>query len=335
MNLYRQKIAQINFWLLLLLAFSLPLSTSAVSVTALLIMVCWLIEGGFREKFQEIVASPICIAVLVYVAVLLVGLCWSDSLQEGLGAIKKQWKVFLVPIFLTTILWERRWWYVTAFVAGVTVTMLLIFLDYFILLQVIGFSILDLNFRTETVQLSYAPMLAFTIYLLLHQLLWSEVKGLQWWSLSIFTVLLVVNMFITRGRAGYAAFFVLMALLLFQYYRRNVLKALLLVMVMFPLLFFTAYHFSPVFQGRMEAIQQDLQTFNENQDTSVGLRLHYWIVSLEIIKKSPWIGVGTGDFPLAYIEMNNTLSPGVAPTNNPHNQYVFATAPLAVLGLAC
>jgi O-antigen ligase len=333
MKVYRQKIAQINFCLLLLLAFCLPLSTSAVSVAALLILVCWLIEGEFREKFQEIVANPICIAVLVYVGVLLIGLCWSDSLQDGLGAIKKQWKVLLVPIFLTAIRWERRWWYVTAFVAGVTVTMLIISFDFFHLLQVIGLSALDLHFNTDVVQLSYAPMLAFTIYLLLHQLLWSEVKGLPWWCLSIFTVLLVVNMFITKGRAGYAAFFVLMALLLFQYYRRNVLKALLLVMVMFPLLFFTAYHFSPVFQGRVEEIQQNLQTFNENPDTSVGLRLHYWIVSLEIIKKSPWIGVGTGDFPRAYIEMNNTLSPGIAPTNNPHNQYVFATAQLGVLGL--
>ncbi|WP_319587988.1 O-antigen ligase family protein [uncultured Desulfobulbus sp.] len=333
MNVYGQEIAQINFCLLLLLAFCLPLSTSAVSVTALLIMVCWLIEGGFREKFQEIVASPICIAVLVYVGVLIVGLCWSDSLPDGLGAIKKQWKVLLVPIFLTTIRWERRWWYVTAFVAGVTVTMLLIFLDYFQLLQVIDLSSPDLHFRTETVQLSYAPMLAFTIYLLLHQLLWSEVKGLQWWSLSIFTVLLVVNMFITRGRAGYAAFFALLTLLLFQYFRRNVLKAFLLVVVMLPLLFFTAYHFSPVFQGRMDAIRQDLETLNENTETPVGQRLHYWQVSWAIIKESPWGGVGTGDFSRAYIEMNNRLSPTILPTNNPHNQYIFATAQLGVLGL--
>ena len=333
MNLYRQKIAQINFWLLLLLAFFLPLSTSAVSVTALLIMVCWLIEGGFREKFQEIVASPICIAVLVYVAVLLVGLCWSDSLQEGLGAIKKQWKVLLVPIFLTTIRWERRWWYVAAFVAGVTVTMLLIFLDYFQLFQIVGLLSSRLHFQAPLIQLVYSPMLAFAIYLLLHQLLWGGMKGLPWWCMLIFTSLLLLNMFITIGRAGQLVFFVLLALLLFQYYRRSVLKALLLAVVMFPLIFFSAYLFSPVFHDRMEAIRQNIQTFNENPDTSVGLRLHYWIVSLEIIKKSPWIGVGTGDFPRAYIEMNNTLSPGVAPTNNPHNQYVFATAQLGVLGL--
>ena len=243
MNLYRQKIAQINFWLLLLLAFCLPLSTSAVSVTALLIMVCWLIEGGFREKFQEIVASPICIAVLVYVAVLLVGLCWSDSLQEGLGAIKKQWKVFLVPIFLTTILWERRWWYVTAFVAGVTVTMLLIFLDYFQLLQVIGFSLLDFIFKQPLIQLVYAPMLAFAIYLLLHQLLWGGMKGLPWWCMLIFTSLLLVNMFITRGRAGQLRLLRAVGAAAVSVLSRNVLKALLLVVVMFPLIFFISLSF--------------------------------------------------------------------------------------------
>jgi O-antigen ligase len=239
----------------------------------------------------------------------------------------------LVPIFLTTILWERRWWYVTAFVAGVTVTMLLIFLDYFQLFQIAGLLSSRLHFQAPLIQLVYSPMLAFAIYLLLHQLLWGGMKGLPWRCMLIFTSLLFLNMFITIGRAGQLVFFVLLALLLFQYYRRNVVKALLLAVVMFPLIFFSAYLFSPVFHDRMEAVRQNIQTFNENPDTSVGLRLHYWNVSLEIIKKSPWIGVGTGDFPRAYIEMNNRLSPGVAPTNNPHNQYVFATAQLGVLGL--
>ncbi len=327
------RFGQMQFWLLWLLAFSLPLSTSAVSVTAVLITVCWMAEGRFREKFQEIVTSPLCIAVFVYLGVLLIGLCWTDSFADGAQAIRKQWKILLAPIFLTAIRWERRWWYVTAFIVGVTATMAVVSLDAVELLPAITLFSHPIQFDTETVQLQYTPMLALAIYLLLHQLLWGGMKGGRWWGLLVLAAVLMIHLFAARGRAGHVAFFVFMALLLFQYYRRNVTKAVILAVLLFPLIFFIAYRISPVFHDRMTAIQHDLKTLDENPDTSVGLRLHYWNISWKLIRESPWIGVGTGDFGRAYAEVNSQMSPAVPPTNNPHNQYVFATAQLGVLGL--
>jgi O-antigen ligase len=326
------KMEQVHFWLLMLLAFSLPLSTSAVSVTAVLLIVCWVAEGRFREKVQEIVTSPLCLGVFVYLGVLLIGLCWTDSFADGVQAIRKQWKILLAPLFLTSIQWERRWWYIAAFIAGVTATMAVISLDSFALLPAITLLSHPIQFDTATVQLQYTPMLALAIYLLLHQFLWGGSKGTRWWLL-ILAIVLIIHLFATRGRAGYVAFFVLMAVLLVQYYHRNVTKAVILAAVLFPLIFFAAYRVSPVFQDRMTAIQHDLKTIDENPDTSVGLRLHYWKISWGLIKESPWIGVGTGDFARAFAEMNTRVSPAVPPTNNPHNQYVFAAVQLGVLGL--
>ena len=329
----QQKMEQVHFWLLMLLAFSLPLSTSAVSVTAVLIIVCWVVEGRFRAKIQEIVTNPLCLAVLVYAVALLVGLCWTDSLADGLEAIRKRWKIFLVPIFLTSIRWDRRWWYIAAFIAGVTATMAVVSLDSFALLPTITLLSHPIQFDTATVQLQYTPMLALAIYLLLHQFLWGGAKGARRWWVLVLAIVLIIHLFATRGRAGHVAFFVLMAVLLIQYYHRNVTKAVILATVLFPLIFFAAYRISPIFQDRMTAIQHDLKTIDNNPDTSIGERLHYWKISWRLIKESPWIGVGTGDFARAYAEMNTRVSPAVPPTNNPHNQYVFAAAQLGVLGL--
>jgi len=329
----RQRMEPVHFGLLMLLAFCLPLSTSAISVTALLILLCWLIEGNFREKLREIGSNPLGLAILVYAGVLLIGLCWTDSFADGVAVVRKQWKIFLAPVLLTTVRWDRRWWYVAAFIAGVTATMLVVAADYFDLLQVVGLSAEQLSFHTETVQLQYVPMLALAIYVLLHQVLWGRKNGWQWWGLLLFPALLMMHLFYTRGRAGQVVFFALMALLLFQYYRRNILKAYLVIALVFPMVFIAAYRFSPVFQSRIEAALQDIQTIDDNPDTSVGVRLHYWKISWRMIKDSPWIGVGTGDFSRTYLAINNALSPNIAPTNNPHNQYVFATAQLGVLGL--
>ena len=135
MKPFQQQISKINFWLLILLAFFLPLSTSAISVTAILVIVCWLLEGGFREKWQEIITSPICIASFIFFGVMLIGLGWTDDLYAGLEAIRKLWKIWLLPVFLTTVCWKRRWWYVAAFISGVIVGMLLIDLVWLDLLR--------------------------------------------------------------------------------------------------------------------------------------------------------------------------------------------------------
>jgi len=323
---------RVNSWLLMLLAFSLPLSTSAITVTAILIMVCWLLEGGFREKWNEIIGSPICIAVFVFFGVMLIGLCWTDSLPDGLEAIRKRWQILLLPIFLTAICWEQRWRYVAGFIAGVTVTMLLIDFARFDLLHYVGLASLG-HLTIIRNHIVFTPMLAFATYLLLHQLLWGGMKGLARWAIMALAVLMIFNIFITIGRAGHLVFFILTALLLLQYFRRNVLKAALLTLILLPLVFTAAYRLSPVFQGRIGLVQQQIMTFEKDPDTPVGLRLLFWKNSWEIIRHSPWFGVGTGNFNSAYSRINLQASPQIPSTDNPHNQYIFIAVQLGLFGL--
>jgi len=332
MKALQQQISRFNSWLLILLAFSLPLSTSVVTITVLLIMVCWLVEGGYGEKWREIIVSPICIAVFVFLGVMLVGLCWTDDFMSGVKAIGKLWKVWLLPVFLTTVRWGRRWWYVAAFIAGVTVVMLLIDFSRFNLLPVAAVSYLS-GLSIIYRHIVFTPMLAFVSYLLLHQLLWGEAKGGQRWLMLVLAVMIIFNIFITQGRIGQIAFFVLMALLLFQFFRSNLLKAVLVMLVLLPLVFTAAYRFSPVFQGRMDEIRQNVLTYEKNPDTSVGLRLTYWKNSWEIIKTSPWFGVGTGNFNSTYSRINLQASPGVPTTDNPHNEYIVIAVQLGLFGL--
>jgi len=324
--------SRINSWLLILLAFSLPLSTSAITVTAILIMVCWLLEGGFREKWKEIITNPVCIAVFVFFGVMLIGLCWTDSLPDGLEAIRKRWQILLLPIFLTAICWEQRWRYVAAFIAGVAVTMLLIDCARFDLLHYGALASLG-HLTIISNHIVFTPMLALASYLLLHQLFWRGIKGAQRWAIMALVVLIILNIFITLGRSGQVAFFMLMVLLLLQYFRRNVLKAALLALVLLPLVFTAAYRLSPIFQERVDLAQQQIMTFEKNPDTPVGLRLLFWKNSWEIIRHSPWFGVGTGDFNSAYSRINLQASPHIPSTDNPHNQYIFITVQLGLLGL--
>ena len=55
--------------------------------------------------------------------------------------------------------------------------------------------------------------------------------------------------------------------------------------------------------------------------------------SWEIIKKNPFLGVGTGDFPEEYKKINLINTPVMNNATNPHNMYILVFAQLGLLGL--
>ncbi len=331
-SIIQKRAALLNAWLPALLAFSLPLSTSAISVTALLILLLWFAEGDLAGKWREIIANPVCLALAVYLGLHVVGLLWTDNMAAGLQMLEKQWKLALLPVFLTTVRFDRRRLYVAAFLAGMGVAVLRTYLAWFGLLHYKDVTTTHLTHGTFHVV--YNPLLALAIYLLLHEVLWGPAERRTRMALALAGVVMIVDMFITEGRTGQLVFFVLVGLLFFQAMGRHRLRALLITSVTLPLLFAGAYTFSPTFHQRLEQARREIITFRTDPDTSVGLRLLFWQNSLQIIRAHPLVGVGTGDFQDAYAAVNRIRSPKMVATDNPHNQYVLVLCQFGLLGLA-
>ena len=327
----RSAAAKLNTWLLALLAFALPLSTSALSILALLILLFWLFEGNFTEKFAEIFSNPVAVSVVVFLAVLAIGLLWSPDIRAGLEVLQGRWKLALLPVFLTVLCRERRSLYMNSFVAGLVVAVFITFLAWFDLIHYAD--VTPTHLTRKTFHVVYNPLLAFGIYLVLHDAIWGHRKGVV--RLGLFTLagLMVFNMFITEGRAGQLVFFVLMALLLIQIFRKNRLKAVLAICLLLPIFFGAGYSLSPVFKQRVDTARQEISGFRDNPDTSVGMRLLFWQNSWEIIRQHPWLGVGTGGFQSAYAQVNREKSPASIATDNPHNQYVLVTVMVGIPGI--
>ena len=328
----QQNAGRLNAWLPAIMAFSLPLSTSALSIAALLILAVWLVEGGYREKLRVIIANPVAMAVLAYLALYVIGLLWTEDLAGGLDVIKKYWKLMLLPVFVTAVRWELRRVYAAFFVAGMTIAMTMTYLAWFGLLHYADVTTTHLT--RGTFHVIYNPMLAFAIYLLCHEVVWGKLTAARRWPLAGLIGLMVLNMFITEGRSGQIVFFVLLALLCLQIFRKSIPRAVLILVFLLPAIFAVGYHLSPVFHGRVDRAYSEIRQFQRNPNTSVGLRLLFWQNSWDIIKKSPWLGVGTGDFESAYAGVNKRRSPRMGATDNPHNQYVLVLCQLGLLGLA-
>jgi O-antigen ligase len=328
----RQSAGRINSWLLPMLALSLPLSTTAVSILAVLIFLFWLAEGQFSRKREEIFANYVCVAILLYVALHAAGLLWSQDKDAGLDVLSGQWKLLLMPVFLTLVQPGNRRRIIFFYLAGLVAAMLVIYLVWFDLLQLKGVS--PEHPTRKVFHVVYNPMLAFGFYLAMHEIIWGKASRHWKWALGAAALAMAWNMFITEGRAGQAGFFLLSALLVLQHFRKNIIAGLLVAALLLPLIFSGAYTFSPTFQKRFETAKYEVTAFGTDSATSIGMRLQFWQNSWRIIVDNPVFGVGTGDFGVEYGKVNMEASPHIVATDNPHNQYILVLCQFGIFGMA-
>lgn len=331
----RKKAARIaaglNAWLLPLLALSLPLSTTAVTVLAILIAAAWVAEGEFARKFHEMRTNRVSLAVIIFLLLYLLGIVWSEDKSTGLDTVEKHWKLFLMPLFLTTVRPEHRRRNMYFFLAGLAAAMLLTYLAWFELFQFGG--VTKEHPTRKVFHVVYNPMLAFGFYLVAHEIVWGGANRIGRTGLIFLAAAMAVNMFITEGRAGQVAFFAMLALLFLQYFHKNILKGLALAVIVILTLFAAQYNLSPTFQQRVDMAWDEVAGYKTDPGTSVGMRLLFWRNSWEIIRDNPLMGVGSGDFMRAYSEVNARRTPDMAVTDNPHNQYVLVLCHLGLAGL--
>ncbi len=316
--------------LLILFAFSFPLSTSAGSVTAMLVILAWILSGNYKEKFREIGRNPVAIFVLCYIALNAVGLLWTDDMYWGIKILKKQWKLLLFPIFLTLVRKEHINYYLYAFIAAIFLTACKAYLVWLGVITLPPGSV----FTTEgTSHVIYNPMLALTIYILLQKLIFSENSPLATGCLSFLIFFFSCNMFITVGRTGQIVFFVLLIVLLFQTFYKNSKKKLLLGLLLLPLLVVAIFQFSPTFKSRINLALTEIREMKSQAFTSVGCRVWFLQNSCKLLEGNRVFGIGTGDFPDEYAKVNKLYSPRMPVTNNPHNQYLLTTTQFGLTGL--
>lgn len=330
-------------WLMVATFALLPFSAKAANVTALLVLVLWLVEGGLKEKWSEIRSNPVAWLPLLYFLFLCIGLLWTSDLDWGLHIIKKARRFLLIPVFISVVArhpWVfRRGLY--AFLGSVALTAVGSLGIAFELIPPFGNATPE-NPSPFVYHTSYAPELAWAAYAALAAALFGSGVSNAWKKILCGAgVLLLVCLFVNIGVAGYAAALMLLALLVLQW-KKNILLPALAVL----LLAGSAYWLSPSVHRRVDQnIQEVINVFEgtasqENlkegavENTSLGPRMVFWGNTWQLIKQHPLFGVGTGDFPAEYEKVRAERTPNHwENVDNPHNMYLMVWAQSGLVGL--
>lgn len=316
--------------LLIIFAFVLPLSTSAGSIFAVFLVLTWFLSGNLKEKLNTISQNSVALAVLFYLLIHVIGLLWTEEIGYGLEILKKQWKLLLFPIFLTLVNKDHTKYYLSAFVAAITLKACK---AYLVWLGIISLPPGSIFTTSGTTHVMYNPMLAFAIYIIGQDVIFNKNRLVTMWLKIFLFFFLSGNMFITAGRTGQVAFFVLLGVGLFQYFYSRSKKMLVVTILLLPLLVVSIFQCSPTFKNRVTTAVTEIQNSELMEITSMGCRLWFYKNTLILLKENWLVGTGTGDYPLEYAKINKIHSPAMPNTDNPHNQYLLITSQFGIVGL--
>lgn len=323
---WRRHSAAGNSHLLTALAFTIPLTPPFSNVMAGGLCIGWLLCGRVREDWHAVRGNPVVRAAGAFLLLHGVGLLWTENLAAGLDVLAKEWKFLLLPICMVCARPEHLERYLGAFLCAMAIVVALSYAVYFGALPLFNRADVDnpVPFGTHVV---YNPLLAFAIYLALRRALvarWPSPWHVAWLLLA---VAMTVNMFLTIGRTGQAAWCVLIAVLCWQRWGGSWRAAALAVTLVGATLAL-AFAASDSFRERSVGAVT-------GEDFSVGERWDYARNAVAVLAGSPLLGVGTGDLGDQMRHVHEARGARTRFRDNPHNMYLALAGRFGLLGLAC
>lgn len=325
-------------FLAVLTGFSIPLSTSFSEITTGLFMACWLCTGNWRVKWSVIRVNAVALWSLAMFGLLLAGTTWSVESWSAAGRCLVKYREFVyVPMFLVVFrdAGLRRLSVSAFLLAGAT----LLGLSYFELLTGADFGI-DSNPRDYVIakdHIIHSLIMAFVVYLAAGRV--AEARGrmsesrnsaLIW--AGIYAALVAVTiynlLFMLTGRTGYV---VLASLICLFCAERMGRRGLAIATLLLGATAWGAVSFSPLIRSRVDQTISQLQNqLGPERKHSPDPRMEFYANTLQMIRRHPWIGTGTGSFRQEY--SRQVVGSDDVATSDPHNEYLHLASQVGLPG---
>jgi O-antigen ligase len=322
----------------ILLALSLPWSTSLVGIFAAALVVTmmpFLDLGGFLKSLKR----PISAVPIALCALALIGTLWSDApWGERLHAVGPTAKLLVLPVMLYHFQRsERGLWVFVAFLVSCTLLAVMSWIVAFDPALSLkpqeyssrGIFVKDYIDQSQEFALC-AVALAYPVITLLRAGRIRLALLLSAIGLSFF-----INMaFVIVSRTALVTIPIMLAVfgLLHLRWRTNLMifSAAIVVAI-------TAWVASPQLEWTVKTFSRDYQLYKEQGiPTSIGERLEYWQKALGFFAEAPLIGHGTGSTKGLFEQVASgpTWIAGVRVFPNPHNQTLNVAVQWGVIGIA-
>jgi O-antigen ligase len=316
------------------LGISIPISVALDNVLLGMILLSWAAAGRYRERLGAAFQNPVALAAFVLFCLFAAGLIYSAAEPvQALRMLGKYLDLAFVAIFVSLFSDERtRHQALLALAFALTLTLILSCLT---LAGLTGNNFLAIGTRDNPVvfkqYLTQSVMMAFGTFLFaqLSRTARTVAQRNGWLALSVLAAANVA--FMIQGRTGQL---ILLALLFYLAYsirrKAGALAAVAGILAVTAALVLGAGEIG----GRFAQAFSEWKDWTPEQaaQTSVGMRMEFYRKSLELVRVHPLVGSGTGSFSKVYAD--SVAGTAMAPSANPHNEYLNIAIQLGAVGLA-
>jgi O-antigen ligase len=319
----------------ILIALSLPWSTSLVAIFAAALLVSMAPFLDVKVFFQTL-KRPICALPIALFALAVVGTLWSDApWGVRLYAIGPTVKLLMLPVLFYHF--ERSARGVQVFIAFLISCTLLLAFSWIVAFDPrlalksdtsYGVPVKDYIHQSQEFTLC-AVALAYPIVTLLR-----AKRILLAVLLIALSLSLVVNMmFVIVSRTALVTMPIMLAVFALLHLKRRNIVIIFCVATIFAGLAWVA---SPQLRETTASFLRDYQLYqSQNIPTSMGMRLEFWKKSLRFFKEAPLIGHGTGSIRGLFEEAatgSRVVATGIV-VGNPHNQTLNVAIQWGAIGV--
>ncbi|MDX8392621.1 MAG: O-antigen ligase family protein [Mariprofundaceae bacterium] len=329
------RLAQLNLALLFLAAIAFPFSVAATNTALGSILVLGVFSGQLASGCALLWHQQrnLCIALLAYLTLVILGLAWSHDRTWGIHVISRQWYWLLIPL-ITIVLANHRHRQIFMLMLSLGLAAHLVFcLGQF--LELIDFAKDGSSASDPTGHIGHIGFGfvygCWAAWLLHWGYLQTAGKRYSAWLLAACAVLMI---FVAEGRSGYIIAVFLPIIVIWMLLRIHTSVKILIAASAFFLLW-VALTLGPG-NARVQWTLQSIQNMQQGNFKHAEERWSLWFTAIKIWQSQPLSGVGTGGYPssVAAVKASHPelLLSSVTPAH-PHNMYLLALSRWGPIGV--
>tara|TARA_B100001175_G_C19441936_1_gene606714 strand:- start:27 stop:1199 length:1173 start_codon:yes stop_codon:yes gene_type:complete len=324
------RISNLKNFFFILLGFSIPISVAFTNILIVAYSLTWIFEGDFPKKIKEIKSVKWISSLLLLISFYFLGMLYGDMHNDYSYVIKRVLLLlFFIPIVISELKPKTYILALHAFlISNLTSAIVAVGINYDFINPIFDNSAITafLKYNYHNILLSFSALLSFLMFL----------KSKSKYSFLYIVLILIYSfsIFNEAGRAGqltFNVFFVCYAIFLL----RSQFKFSILIILFLIIINFFSYKNSSIFKHRVDhlthIVQNDGQKKNKNS-VEKDIRYLFTKTGLELIRKKPIFGYGTGSFSSVF-KLETETSYDLNKHKTPHNNYLYILFELGFIGL--
>jgi O-antigen ligase len=322
--------------LVVLIGFSIPLSTSLAEIATTLFVVLWLCAVDLSAAWRVVRSAPVAQLSLGLFVLLAAAMCYSSATWAAAGRCLLKYRELIYLPMLLVVFQDAalRRKALRALVAGSAVV---VGLSYFEWLTGVDLAqpsapndfIIGKDRIIQSLILALVAYVSALVIAAPHDAHGEKLCFARWFHALLLPLAVGNVLFLVQGRTGYLLLAALTALFMYQQLGLRGLAAAGLLIAAGG---WGAYQFSSPLRARVEFTMTQLtRHFGPQPEPWWDPRLEFYENTLTLIGRHPLIGTGTGSFPVEYARLSQE-GKSLKPTTDPHNEYLHLAVQAGLAG---